>query len=88
MWLDDDYDVAVMWQQERNLECPGCSQPKDEVWVFDPERQHEQEAAWESKLRKCVVCSHRDFRMRQHRADDHADTDGIWPTVERTGDGR
>lgn len=76
-----------MWQQERALACPGCGQPKDEVWVFSPDEQHAKEAKWQSKMRKCVVCAARDWRSHQHHSQDHPDRFGVWPTVERTGDG-
>lgn len=54
--MDDDYDVALMWQTEQDLQCPGCLQPRDEVWVFSPDEQHEKEAAVEAKRRMCVAC--------------------------------
>ena len=87
MWLDDDYETAAMWQTEQDLKCPGCSQPKDETWVFDPELQSDQEARFRAVLRKCVACAHLDYRRDQHANDGFADRNGIWPTLERTGDG-
>lgn len=70
-----------MWQQERNLTCPGCRNPIDEVWVWHPDEQEAKQAAWKGQIRTCVACAERDFTHAQYTAANGV-THGRYPVVE------
>lgn len=36
-WLPDDVDLALEWQAEQALICPGCGHPLDETTAADSE---------------------------------------------------
>lgn len=77
-----------MWQQEQNLACPGCGQPRDEVWVWDTDEQDVKQAQWDAHLRLCVACQKRDQVEHQFRSHPHAQTAGIWPSLVRVDPAR
>lgn len=76
-----------MWQQEQALACPGCGQPRDDVWVFSPEEQDEKQSRWEGKMRKCVACDARERKSHQHHEAANPDRFGVFPVAERTDRG-
>lgn len=76
-----------MWQGEQSLACPGCSQPRDEVWVYSPEEQRDKEAKWSARTRHCVACASRDWRRRTFESDETNNRDGVHVVLERNGDG-
>jgi hypothetical protein len=57
-----------MWRQEQALACPGCNQPRDEVWATSAEDQREKEARWTGKVRRCVVCAQHAFTSKQYQS--------------------
>jgi transcriptional regulator NrdR family protein len=68
---------VIAWQEEQSRKCPGCRHPIDEVWVFDPKEQREQEAKASAHLRKCVVCAARDRTVEKHTSNERYDAHGI-----------
>jgi len=87
VWLDDDYETALMWQSEQDSMCPGCGFPKDEVWIYSPDEQRRKEDSVEAGMRKCVACSHVDFKAEMHHSNETADKRGIHFVLQRTDDG-
>ncbi len=55
-----------MWQQERNLACSGCGQPRDEAWIWSEEEQAVKQASWKAHLRTCAACAEKDFVVEQY----------------------
>lgn len=50
-WTDEDRELALEWQAEQRLRCPGCGQPRDESVG-----KHGFEA-YEAKARTCHGCA-------------------------------
>jgi hypothetical protein len=68
-WTDEDRQLALEWQAEQRLRCPGCGQPRDESVG-----KHADEA-YEATARTCHGCA----------ALDQAQTKAEQDKVERAG---
>lgn len=69
-WTDEDRALALAWQAEQRLRCPGCGQPRDEsVGVHADE-------AYEAVARTCHGCAALDAgQEKAHR--ELSDTHGL-----------
>ena len=79
----DDLTKALDRHWEKQGECPGCGQPRDEVQPDDPHEFHAEEKRWHARTVKCVACAARDREKRRHGKGDNVDTDGIHFPVRR-----
>ena len=62
-WTDEDRALALEWQAEQRLRCPGCGQPRDEsVGIHADE-------AYEAKARTCHGCAALDQAQRKAETD-------------------
>lgn len=51
LYLPEDLEAVLEWQQEQDLLCPGCGQPRDET--MDPELQN----AYRARALRCHACA-------------------------------
>lgn len=46
----------MCWQEEQWARCPGCGQPRDEVWVDEPGRERSLRSRFVAEPHLCVAC--------------------------------
>lgn len=83
LFTDDDVDGVLERQAERAAQCPGCGQPRDEVWPEGPEDARRMEAEWTSQPMKCVACAARDQAKSRYETNTNPDTSGIHFVLQR-----
>lgn len=57
MWLPEDQTVALAWQEEQALACPGCGHPRDES-TDEANKQ-----AYAATVSVCHACTAKELRM-------------------------
>jgi hypothetical protein len=67
-FTEEDTELALEWQREKDLECPGCGLPRDETMQKD---HHDHYTA--SALR-CHACAARDRKAKQFTKQEHDDS--------------
>lgn len=80
MWLPEDTEAALVWQEAQDEACSGCGQPRSES--FDPKGPD-----YEATPLRCRACEAREAKAAAWQRDEHAQLHGIkFAVTPRGGD--
>lgn len=75
MWLDEDTQAALEWQEWDDARCSGCGHPRYEAW------SPEMESAYEAVPMRCHACAERERAGKRLRKIDPDGTEGLYVHV-------
>ena len=80
MWLPEDTEAALVWQECQDEVCDGCGQPRSES--YNPKGPDYQATAL-----RCRACEARDSEAAKWQRDDNSHTHGLrFAVTPRGGD--
>lgn len=79
MWLPEDTELALAWQAEQDLTCPGCGNPRDEC--MDPANAD----AYEVHVLRCFACEAKSLSSSRSES---VESHGLYYVAEREVTGR
>lgn len=79
MWLPDDTDAALVWQEIQDDRCDGCGHSRSEA--MNPDGPD-----YEASTLRCRACEARDALGSKWQRDEHANTHGLKFAVTERGE--
>lgn len=79
VWTPEDQAVALVWQEEQAMRCPGCGHPLDET----TDDRHV--TAWHAQAVVCHACAAKDLKLARIAEGSAFDRAGVYVGVDRGG---